>query len=72
MPPLCGALPVQYVPVRVTHGAVIAYRYTYVPLRCRTSRYRMTFILHKTFIITFINNTYFYYSFISISEERSW
>ena len=31
-------------PVRVTHGAVIAHRYTYAPPRCRTSQYRRTFI----------------------------
>ena len=30
-----GALPLQYVPVRVT--------YTYAPLRCRTSQYRKLF-----------------------------
>ena len=45
MHPLCGALPVPYVPVRVTRGAVIAHRYTYAPPRCRTSQYRRTFIL---------------------------
>ena len=44
MHPLCGALPVPYVPVRVTRGTLIAHRYTYVPPRCRTSQYRMTFI----------------------------
>ena len=37
--PLCGALPVPYVPVRVTRGALIAHRYTFVPPRCRTSQY---------------------------------
>ena len=37
--------PDSYVPVRVTHGAVVTHRYTYVPPRCRTSQYRMTFIL---------------------------
>ena len=42
--PLCGALPVPYVPVRVTRGALIAHRYSYAPPRCRTSQYRMTFI----------------------------
>ena len=41
---LCGALPVPYVPVRVTRGALIAQRYTFTPLRCRTSQYRRTFI----------------------------
>ena len=45
MHPLCGALPVPYVPVRVTRGAGIAHRYTYAPLRCRTSQYPRTFIL---------------------------
>ena len=44
MHPLYGALPVPYVPVRVTRGAVIAYRYTYATPRCRTSQYRRTFI----------------------------
>ena len=44
MHPLCGALPVPYVPVRVTRGAVIAHRFTYAPPRCRTSQYRRTFI----------------------------
>ena len=44
MHPLCDALPVPYVPVRVTRGTLIAHRYTYVPPRCRTSQYRMTFI----------------------------
>ena len=44
MHPLYGALPVQYVPVRVTRGAVIAHRYTYAPPRRRTSQYRRTFV----------------------------
>ena len=44
MHPLYGALPVPYVPVRVTRGTVIAHRYTYAPPRCRTSQYRRTFI----------------------------
>ena len=43
--PLCGALPVPYVPVRVTRGALIAHRRTYAPPRCRTSQYCRTFIL---------------------------
>ena len=42
--PLCGALPVPYVPVRVTRGAVIAHRFTYVTPCCRTSQYHRTFI----------------------------
>ena len=44
MHPLCGALPVPYVPVLVTRGPVIAHRFTYAPPRCRTSQYRRTFI----------------------------
>ena len=44
MHPLYGALPVPYVPVRVTRGAVIAHRYTYAPPSYRTSQYRLTFI----------------------------
>ena len=42
MHPLYGALPVPYVPVRVTCGA--AHRYIYAPPCCRTSQYRRTFI----------------------------
>ena len=44
MHPLCGALPVPYVPVRVTLGAVIPHRFTYAPPRRRTTQYRRTFI----------------------------
>ena len=39
-----GALPVPYVPVRVTRGALVAHRYTCAPPRCRTSQYHRTFI----------------------------
>ena len=44
MHPLYSALPVPYVPVRVTRCSLIAQRYTYAPIRCRTSQYRRTFI----------------------------
>ena len=44
MHPLNDALPGLYVPVRVTHGALVAYQYTYRSPRCRTSQYRMTFV----------------------------
>ena len=37
MHPLCGALPVPYVPVRVTHGALVAHRYN-APPSSRTSQ----------------------------------
>ena len=39
-----GALPGPYVPVQATCGALVAYQYTYAPLRCRTLQYSMTFI----------------------------
>ena len=47
--PFYGALPVPYVPVRVTRGAVIAHEVIAHPIgtlmaRCRTSQYRRTFI----------------------------
>ena len=42
--PLYGTLPVPYVPVRVTRGALVAHRYTYAPPRCRTSQYCRTFV----------------------------
>ena len=44
MLPPNGALPGPYVPLRVTHGALVAHRYTYAPPHCRTSQYRRTFI----------------------------
>ena len=40
--PLYGVLFLKL--VRVTRGAVIAHRFTYVPPRCRTSQYSRTFI----------------------------
>ena len=42
--PLYGALPVPYVLVWVTSGALILQRYTYVPPPCRTTQYSWTFI----------------------------
>ena len=38
MHPLYCALPVPCVPVRVTRGALIAHRNTYVPSRCGSSQ----------------------------------
>ena len=40
---LHGVLPLQYVPARVTLGALVAHRYSFVPSRCRTSHYLRTF-----------------------------
>ena len=45
MQPLYGVLPVPYVPVRVTRGALVAHRHTYTPSHCRTSQCYRTFIL---------------------------
>ena len=45
MPHNYGALLFPYMPVWVTHGALVGHRYTYAPPRCKTSRDRMTFIL---------------------------
>ena len=44
MHPLCGSLPVPYVPVLVTRGTLIAHRHTYANPRCRTSQDRRIFI----------------------------
>ena len=44
MHPLCGALPVPYLPVRVARGTLIAHRYTDAHPRCRASQNRRAFI----------------------------
>ena len=44
MHPLHSALPVPYVPVRVTRGVCILLQYTYAPPRCKTPQYPRTFI----------------------------
>ena len=41
---LSSALPLPYVPARVTRGALVAHRHSYAPPRCRTSHYRRTFV----------------------------
>ena len=38
------ALPLPYVPARVTRGAVVAHRHSFAPFRCRTSQYRRTLV----------------------------
>ena len=42
--PLNSALPGPYVPVQVTHSALVAHRYMYAPPRGRTLQYSITFI----------------------------
>ena len=59
MHPLCGALPVPYVRVRVKRGAVIAHRFTYAPPRCRTSQYRLTFIPLSVSLWNYLNDPVF-------------
>ena len=44
MHPLYSALPLPYVPVRVTRCVLVAHRYSDALPRCRTSQYRRTFI----------------------------
>ena len=44
MHPLSGALPLPYVPARVTSGALVAHRHSFPLPRCRTSQYRRTFV----------------------------
>ena len=44
MHPLSGALPLPYVPARVTRGALVAHRHSFAPSRCNTSQYRRSFV----------------------------
>ena len=44
MHPFSSALPLLYVPARVTRGALAAHRHSFAPPRCRTSHYRRTFV----------------------------
>ena len=44
MHPLNGALPLPYVPGRVSRGALVAHRHSFALPRCRTSQYRRTFV----------------------------
>ena len=44
MHPFNCALPGPCVPVWVTHDTLVAHRYTYAPLRSRSSQYRRTFV----------------------------
>ena len=44
MHPLNGALPLPYVPARVTRGALVAHRHSVARPRCRPSQYRRSFV----------------------------
>ena len=50
---LSGALPLPFVPARVTRGALVADRHSFAPPGCRTSQYRRTFV---TFSVSFSND----------------
>ena len=41
---LSSALPLMYVPARVTRRALVAHRHSLAPPRCRTSQYLRTFV----------------------------
>ena len=57
--PLNGALPGPYVPVQVTHCALVAHRYTYAPPSCRTLQYSRTFIPFSVFLCNDLANPVF-------------
>ena len=44
MHPLSSALLFPYVPASVTHGALVAHRHSFVPLRSKTSQYPRSFV----------------------------
>ena len=44
MHPLSGALPLPYVPARVTRGALFSHRHLFATPRCTTSQYCRTFV----------------------------
>ena len=44
MHPLSGALPLPYLPSRVTRGALVAHRHSFAPRHCRTSQYHRSFV----------------------------
>ena len=50
MHPLSAALPLPYVPARVTRGALVAHKNSFVPPRCRTSQYCRTFVHLSVFL----------------------
>ena len=69
--PLYGALHLPYVPVHVTRCAVIAHRYTYAHLRCRTSQYRRTFIPLSVSLWNDVGNPVFDGVGLSVFKSRA-
>ena len=62
--PLNGDVSGQYVPALVTRGALVAHRYTYAPLRCRTSEDSSTFIPLSVSVWNDLAHPVFYYSMV--------
>ena len=54
-----GALPVLYVPVWVTYGALVTQQYTYTPPCCRTLLYHRTFICLSVSLLNDLTNPVF-------------
>ena len=50
MHPLSGALPLPYVPARVTRGALVAHMHSFARPRCRTFQYRRSFVPLSVFL----------------------
>ena len=59
MHPLSGALPLPYVPARVTRLALVAHRDSFTPPRCWTSHYRRTFVPLTVSLWNDLNNPVF-------------
>ena len=57
---LYGALPVSYVPVPVTRGALVAHRYTCALPRCRTSQYQRSVIPLSVYLLNDLADPVFY------------
>ena len=56
---LSCALPLQYVPARVTRGALVTHRHSFAPSRCRTSQYRSTFVLLSASLWNYLSDPVF-------------
>ena len=55
---LSCALPLLYMPARVTRGALVAHRHSFAPPRCRTSLYCRTFVSSRCFFGTILVTLY--------------
>ena len=55
---LSGALPLPYVPARVTRGALVAHKHSFAPPRCRIYQYRRTFVPSQCLFVTILEILY--------------